>query len=121
MLMIGAGRTIWALVREDPPPPESNERFVTMEQLGIDMSKPPVQIDILSNGEIIVDGSKKTLKELRFLVIDWEESGRRLSYYIEPRTLTQSSKIERITDVIIESRLLLHMRDEPQVETVSKP
>ncbi len=117
LLCITAGRIFWASIDGDKDGSTQEKKpyeLVTAEQLGIDPSAPPVQIDVYNDGRIVVDGAPKSLDEMEALIPEWKAKKRMLSSYREPRSGGTSEDADTANRVLLGTRLAFTMRSTPQ-------
>ena len=113
LVAITAGRFIWAAVRGDFKQ-ERPDGIVTAEELGIDLSSQPIQVDVYNDGRIVVDGVQMNLAEIETVLPEWKASRKLISYYREPASDESSPEADAAGEAIFGARLSFSPRTEPQ-------
>lgn len=84
------------------------------QKLGLDVSSPPVRIDVYNDGRILVDGVSMSSEEMNGAVSEWKAAGKIVSYYREPAPDSPAPLSDPVSVAIIKAGVPLSPRDRPQ-------
>jgi hypothetical protein len=118
LLLLTGSRLVLAVIRGDLKQ-ERSGGILTADELDLDLSSLPVQIDLLRDGRIIVDGKVKNADEFDILIAEWIKEKRLLSIYSEPRAGDGAPQVKAASDAMINARLPFSPRMKPQKVRVS--
>jgi hypothetical protein len=120
---ITTGRYFWATARGDSSQDNRGrpEGFVTPQLLGVDLSSKAIEVDVLNDGRIVVEGRTMTLEEFEGQVSLWKKSRKIISYYREPLSEVIAQDGATAAKVILDARMAFSPRFKPQTVEQAAP